>query len=409
MRILIVGFNFHPELTGIGKYTGELVAHLVGIGHQVRVITTPPYYPHWRVQPGYKAWQYRQENWQGARIFRCPVWVPTRPTGMKRLFYSLSFALSSLPALFGQWGWKPHLVLCIAPSIFNAPFAWTLARLSGAAAWLHIQDFELDAAANLGMLPANHPMVKFAGWAERWLLGRFDKISTISNRMLARLAQKGVASGKMFLFPNWVDTGLIFPFPASQTAFKNELQIPVDKIIALYAGNMGHKQGLETVIAAARQLQAESKIHFVLCGDGAVRPDLENAAKGLPNVQFLPLQPFDKLNQLLNSADIHILPQRADAADLVMPSKLSGMFASGKVVIAAANPGTEVAEVVGQLGVLLPPEDAPALADAIRALANDPARMRSLGQAGRDWVVAHWSKEKVLDDYCEYLAKYIET
>ncbi len=409
LKILILGLNFHPELTGIGKYTGELAAYLAGRGHTIRVITTPPYYPHWRVQPGYRGWQYRQENWQGVWVLRCPLWVPGRPSGIKRLLHLFSFALSSFPVLLGQCFWRPNLILCIAPSFFNAPFALFTARLSGAKAWLHIQDFELDAAANLGMLPANPLIVKLAGWAERWLLSRFDQISTISNRMLARLAQKGVAPEKTFLFPNWVETGLIFPLSVDLRPFKKKLNIPCDKIIVLFSGNMGHKQGLENVIETARHLQAQAKIHFVLCGDGALRSDLESDAEGLPNVQFLPLQPLEKLNQLFNVADIHVLPQRADVADLVMPSKLSGMLASGKAVIAAANPGTEVAEIVGRLGVVVPPEDALALADAILRLADDPERMRSLGQKGLSWVVANWSREKVLNDYCEYMTNNVES
>lgn len=408
LKILIVGLNFHPELTGIGKYTGELAAYLVGNGHQVRVITTPPYYPYWQVQPGYGGWQYRKENWQGVWVLRCPLWVPSQPSGIKRLLLLFSFALTSIPVLLGQCPWRPNLILSIAPSFFNAPFALFTARLSGAKAWLHIQDFELDAAANLGFLPANHLMAKLAGWAERWLLGRFDQISTISSRMLARLAQKGVALEKTFLFPNWVDAGLIFPLSASQKPLKKEWNIPDDKIIVLYSGNMGHKQGLENVIEAARHLQIQAKIHFVLCGAGALRSDLESDAKGLPNVQFLPLQPLEELNQLLNIADIHILPQRADAADLVMPSKLSGILASGKAVIATADSGTEVAEIVGRLGVVVPPQDALALADAILGLADDPERMRSLGQKGLSWVVENWSKEKVLNDFCEYMINHVD-
>jgi colanic acid biosynthesis glycosyl transferase WcaI len=409
MRVLIVGINFLPELTGIGKYTGELAVYLAGSGHQVRVITTPPYYPHWQVQPGYCWWRYRQENWQGVRVFRCPLWVPRRPSGIKRLVHLLSFALTSFPVLLWHCSWRPNLILCIAPSFLNAPFALFTARLSGAKVWLHIQDFELDAAANLGILPASHQITKLAGWAERSLLRSFDKISTISNRMLARLAQKGVEAEKTFIFPNWVDTGLIFPLSApGKSLLKNELCIPDGKVIVLYSGNMGHKQGLENVIEAARHLQSQAKIHFVLCGDGAVRSDLESNAEGLPNVQFLPLQPLEKLNQLLNIADIHILPQRADAADLVLPSKLSGMLASGKAVIATANPGTEVAEIVGQLGVIVPPEDARALANATLELANDPEKRRLLGEKGLSWVAANWSKEKVLHGYCEYLTNYVE-
>jgi colanic acid biosynthesis glycosyl transferase WcaI len=401
MRILLVGINFSPELTGIGKYTGEMADYLNHAGNQVRVVTAPPYYPQWQVQSGYKWWQYQREDWNGIQVFRCPLWVPYRPTGLKRLLHLFSFALSSLPVLLGQALWRPDVVLCVAPALMNAPFALITARLSGAKAWLHVQDFELDAAANLGMLPANNLITKLSEWVERWLLRRFDRVSTISNRMLARLSQKGIALEKAVLFPNWVDTKLIFPLSATQNKLRKEFNISDDKIIVLYAGNMGHKQGLEVVVEAARQLQVHANIHFIFSGDGATRRDLEIFATGLTNVQFQPLQPLEKLNNLLNMADIHILPQRADAADLVMPSKLSGMLASGKAVIATANPGTEVAEIVGRLGVIVSPQDGSALATAILRLVEDPDLRRSLGQKGLAWVVANWSKEKVLQDFCE--------
>ena len=407
MRILILGLNFHPELTGIGKYTGELAIYLGAKGHQVHVITSPPYYPHWQIQPGYSRWWYHQEYLQSVKVFRCPLWVPRKPSGIKRLLHLLTFALTSFPILLGQCFWKPNLILCIAPTILNAPFALFAARLCRANVWLHVQDFELDAASFLGLLPANNLITRVAGRVERSLLKHFDKISTISNRMLARLLQKEVPAENILLFPNWVDTKLIFPLPESQATLRKEFFIPCDKTIVLYSGNMGHKQGLEIVIETAKLLNKQSNIHFVLCGEGALRSDLEKDSQGLDNVQFLALQPIEKLNQLLNIADIHLLPQRADAADLVMPSKLSGMLASGKAVIATANPGTEVAEIVGMLGVVISPNDAKAMADAILELANNPERMCILGEKGRSWVIANWSKKKVLDNYCDFLSKGI--
>jgi colanic acid biosynthesis glycosyl transferase WcaI len=403
MRILIVGINFYPEMTGIGKYTGEMATYLSQAGHQTRVVTAPPYYPYWQVQPGYKWWGYRRENWNGVQVFRCPLWVPSQPTGFKRLLHLSTFALSSLPVLLGQVLWQPEIVLCIAPALMNAPFALIIARLCGAKAWLHIQDFELDAAANLGMLPADHSFTKFAAQVEHWLLNSFEYVSSISNRMLARLAQKGVAPEKTVLFPNWVDTEVIFPSSAAGEMMRKDLSITSDKIIVLYSGNMGYKQGLEVVVETAGLLRSYTNIYFMFCGDGAIRHSLEIATKDLPNVRFLPLQPLERLNALLNMADIHILPQRADAADLVMPSKLSGMLASGKPVIATAKPETGVSEIVKQLGVVVPPQDVSTLANTIIRLAEDPDLRYCMGQKGLNWVMANWSKEKVLQDFCEQI------
>lgn len=254
MRILILGLNFHPELTGIGKYTGELGAWLSGAGHQLRVVTTPPYYPYWRVQSGYRWWQYRHEKAGGMHVYRCPLWVPARPSGIKRLVHLLSFAVSSLPVLLSQVQWHADVVICIAPAFFCAPFAWIAARISGAKVWLHIQDFELDAATNLGLLPSGHVLTAFASAVERWLLGRFDRVSTISGRMVARLVEKGLSPEKTYLFPNWVDTRSIFTWSADRQSFRELLGIPDDQVVILYSGNMGQKQGLECLVEAAKRL-----------------------------------------------------------------------------------------------------------------------------------------------------------
>ena len=228
MRVLIVGINFAPELTGIGKFSGEMAEFLYKDLNEIRIITTPPYYPHWKVQDGYHWWKYTLEIWGGLKIWRCPLWVPSRPSGLKRLVHLFSFAISSLPVLFSQVIWKPDLILCVAPTIFSAPFVLAAARMGGAKTWLHIQDFELDAATALGMLPAGDMLNPIFGKIESALIRGFNRVSTISGRMLERLAQKGVPKNKIVLFPNWVDTSTIFPLDGPNP-LKKELQIIVAK------------------------------------------------------------------------------------------------------------------------------------------------------------------------------------
>jgi colanic acid biosynthesis glycosyl transferase WcaI len=147
----------------------------------------------------------------------------------------------------------------------------------------------------------------------------------------------------------------------------------------------------------AAHLAHRNDIVFVVCGEGVMKDKLEAAAAGLANVRFLPLQPFDRLGELLCLADIHLLPQSADAADLVLPSKLSGMLASGRPVISTCRPGTEIGSVVAQCGMVVPPADSKALADAIGALADDPDRRAELGRAGRAFAEAHFELDSVLE------------
>ncbi len=137
-------------------------------------------------------------------------------------------------------------------------------------------------------------------------------------------------------------------------------------------------------------------MRFVFCGNGAGRADLEARCAGLPNVTFLDLQPLERLGDLLTCADIHLLPQRADAADLVMPSKLTGMLASGRPVVVTAHPGTEVARVVEGCGRVVPPEQADVFADAIAALADDAEQRARFGAAARRYAEENLDKDAVL-------------
>jgi colanic acid biosynthesis glycosyl transferase WcaI len=402
MRILIQGINFTPELVGIGKYTGELASFLNMHGHEVRVVTTPPYYPQWSVAQDYSKWKFQKERLNGLEVFRCPIWVPNNPSGSQRLLHLLSYALSSFPVMVVQSFWKPDIIITIAPAIFSALTTILVARLVGSKTWLHIQDFELDAALALGLLPEKDTLQKFAQFFESKLMTGYDQVSTISELMIDRLYIKGVEADKAVLFPNWVDTNEIFPL-SEPSPYRTELGYSDNKIIILYSGNMGQKQGLEILIDAARLCLGDDRIVFVLCGEGSVKSNLEHRASGLSNIRFLPLQPIHKLNDLLNLADIHVLPQRADASDLVMPSKLTGMLASGRPVVATAFPGTQIAKVVSTTGVVVPPGEPHQLARAIKSLVDDEQLRLNFGDRGHSYVKEHWGKESVLLDFLRQL------
>jgi colanic acid biosynthesis glycosyl transferase WcaI len=394
MKILLYGINFAPELTGTGKYTAEMAAWLALRGHEVAVITAPPYYPQWKVHAGYSGKRYSNEIWQGVEVDRAPLWVPAKPSGAKRLLHLASFAASSLPLLIRHAMRRPDVMLVVEPALFCAPATWLLARLCGARAWLHIQDFEVDAAFELGVLKGK-AVKRLVSAAEGWLMRRFDRVSTISTRMLERAQSKGVQAQRLVPLFNWIDLNAITPQP-SATAFRRELGIDDNAIVALYSGNMGAKQGLETLAGVARVLRKNTRIHFLFCGQGPGRGPLQAQCADLPNVHFIDLQPMARLNELLCTADIHLLPQRRDAADLVMPSKLTGMLASGRPVVCGAAPGTELASVVGQCGIVVDPENVRAMARATTSLATLASRRAALGAAARQYAVSHLGIDSVL-------------
>lgn len=399
MKILLYGINHSPELTGIGKYTGELAAWLAARGHEVRVVTAPPYYPEWRVHEGFRSAYFSREERDGVQVWRCPLWVPAKPRGTTRLLHLASFAASSFPVMLRQVFWRADVVWVVEPSLFCAPTALLVSKLSGSKSWLHIQDFEIDAAFELGILGQ--------GWGRNWalriesaLMRRFDVVSTISLRMLERLGTKGVGGGA--LFPNWVDTEEIYPL-GRPSVLREKLGIGSEDVVALYSGNMGGKQGLEilsdVVRVCASSGNAKNKLRFVFCGRGPGRAAIEGSCSGFSNVMFLDLVPSEQLNDLLNLADIHLLPQRGDVADLVMPSKLNGMMASGRPVLATAAPGTQVATVLLGRGISVLPGDAEGMSAALLALAQDGDLRIRLGVAARRYAVDALGKEAILQSF----------
>lgn len=395
MKILIYSANFAPEPVGIGKYSGEMAAWLAAQGHEVRVVAAPPYYPAWALGEGYAAWPpYRREQWQGVDVWRAPLWVPRSPSGLTRVLHLLTFAVSSLPVMLWQALWRPDVVMTVAPALLCAPTGWLVARLCGAKAWLHIQDFEVDVAFQMGMLKGAL-FKKIVLYTERRLLRKFDSVSSISLRMLEKLREKGVAEEKIRFFPNWVDIAHIYPL-VEPSEYRAELAIEQGVKVVLFSGTMGSKQGLMVIPDAARQLAHRKDIIFVVCGNGVHKQHLEAASAGLTNVRFLPLQPFERLGQLLGLADIHLLPQSPEAADLVLPSKLSGMLASGHAVIATCSENTEIAKVVSLCGLVVAPEDGIQLANAIEKLIDDDEKRLKLGVEARHYAKANFEKNGVL-------------
>ena len=397
MKILVYGLNYQPELIGAGKYTGEMCRHLRQVGHDVKVVTAPPYYPAWRVSKPYSSHFYRTEMLDGVSIIRCPLYVPKSQRGLKRILHHLSFALTSAPAVIAAaLRFKPDIVLTVAPSIMTAPAAVVAGRLSGAMKWLHVQDFEIDAAFDLGFVSGTG-FKRAALSAERFILQRFDVASTISPKMIELLQSKGVEPARCIEMREGVDTNAIRPIDKTKSTIRKQFGIPDGAKIALYAGGMGSKQGLEYLVEAARALAGpRPDIMFVLCGAGSMKEQLQAWTKDLPNVKLLGVQPDDIYGELLAAADIHLLPQKPEVNDLVLPAKVAYMEASGNPVIAMAKQNTQLYAELESVGILIEPGDIVALTEALMRLADDPDLRARLGRKGRDRALEHWDSATTL-------------
>jgi colanic acid biosynthesis glycosyl transferase WcaI len=399
-RILILGLNYAPEEVGIARYTSGMARGLARRGRHVSVVAGHPYYPQWRRYPGFGGgWKRSLE--QGVEVVRCPHYVPRAPSGAKRLMHLASFALAALPAMLRAAlapRRRPDLVMCIAPALAGMPVAWLAARISAAPLWLHVQDFEVDAAFATGLIERRGIgglLGPAALRAERRLLRAADRVSTIGPQMIERLVQKGVARERIAEVRNWAD-GSIAPDPSRGGSFREEWSLGTRKI-ALYSGTISNKQGINLLVEAAQRLEHRDDIAILICGEGAGREALERAAARCPNLVIKDLQPTERMRELLGLAHVHLLPQLAEAADLVLPSKLANMLASGRPVVATAHAGTGLHEELQGCGLCTPPGDGAALAGAIAELVDDPGRAAELGEQGRLRAAARWSEAEILD------------
>jgi colanic acid biosynthesis glycosyl transferase WcaI len=396
VRILLCGINYAPDCIGVAKYNTELCEWLRENGNDVRVVTAPPYYPGWSVPSAYRALSFRHDEIHGVSLTRAPIYVPRKPSGFARLLHHATFAFTSaLPVIAQAREWRPHLTFSVAPSLMSAATIAAVARHVGARSWLHVQDLEVDAAFDLGLL--SNRLLRGAMLAvEHRLLRAFDRVSTIAPEMRHRLEEKGVERWRLRDLPNWTDTSDITP-GGRITDLRKELKLACSDVVALYAGTMSNKQGLDLIVETARIVAgSDPHVHFVLCGDGPDKARLQEIAKDLGNVQFIGLQTNGRLSQLLNTADMHLIPQRSEAADLVLPSKLGGILASGRPVITMATPGTGLAREVVGAGILVCPGDVAELAAAVRTLTRNADLRQRLGNAARERAVARWDKTRIL-------------
>ncbi len=401
MKILVYGINYSPELTGIGKYTGEMVEWMARQGHEVRVITAPPYYPEWQVGKHYSSWRYRREE-GAATVWRCPLYVPKQPSTLKRLIHLGSFALSSFFPLMAQRRWKPDRIIGVVPTLFCTPGMRLLGKLSGARTLLHIQDYEVDAMLGLGMAGKGKggKVARLASAFERSGLHNVDYVSTISRSMMNKAQEKGVAAEKVIFFPNWSEvTRFRDVTPADVAALRAQLGLAEAHKIVLYSGNIGEKQGLENVIDAAAAL-SDKPWQFVIVGQGGGKARLEKMARerGLQNIQFFPLQSYDALPALLKMADCHLVVQKRGAADAVLPSKLTNILAVGGNAVITAEAHTELGQLCTSLpgiAVCVEPESVPALVAGIEQALTMPKE----NTVARDYAERTIEKENVLSQF----------
>ena len=394
MKISLVSLNYSPELTGIGKYNGEMCPWLSQRGDHVRVLCAPPYYPEWQVHKGYSGGWYSFSEQDGVQVIRCPLYVPKTPTTLKRLLHLASFATSSSLFLFKGVFKKPEVVIVVEPTLFVVPSVLLFCKVTGAKSVLHIQDYEVDAMFGLGMGGKTSGLLsRFAFGVERWLMSKFDAVSTISLSMMDKAREKGVSDDQLIFFPNWSDTDFVNP-DVDGLSLRESWGLKESEKVVLYAGNIGAKQGLELVIEAAKRYISRTEVKFFVVGAGAYVKQLQALSydAGLTNITFKPLQAWEDVPAMLSMADVHLVIQRKGAADAVLPSKLTNILSAGGNAVVTAESDTELGRLAEQypgIYTCVEPEDIDAFCEGLDV---------ELSKTGTNTVARKYAEENLNKD-----------
>ncbi|RYC68547.1 WcaI family glycosyltransferase [Spirosoma sordidisoli] len=400
LKLLFYAANFTPELTGSGKYNGELVDWLAQRGHSIDVITTHPHYPKWKIDPAYRGKLWTVDKLNNVTIYRCPLYVPMNPSGFKRILHEISFAVSSFPVWLKVFFSNYDAVVCVSPPMFIGLLPYLYGKLKHIPYLFHIQDLQVDAARTLGLIK-NERLLYLLGNIEKFLLKKATVVSSIGLGMRHMILSKGVQSNKFFMLPNWVDTKFIRPLNKHES-FRSLYGFQPSDLVIMYAGNLGAKQGLEILLDVAEILISNKSIKFLINGEGAIKQMLlvDSHKRKLSNVFFGPGVPYEDLPRLMSTADIHVVIQKRGMTNIVMPSKLTTILASGGVTIVTAEESSLLAQqlISDNVALIVQPESAVLLAQAILDLAISDNLVK-LKENARRYAVLMLNKDTLLLPY----------
>lgn len=388
LDITFIGLNFAPEDSAIGQYSSEWVQQLESDGHNVTVVTGFPYYPQWSVFKQYKNKpRFLQEHIGSTKILRYKQYVPKAPTFFKRIVHIIDFTLGSFFNLFKIK--KCDLVIAVVPFTTSAFLGWVQKKRFNSKFWIHVQDFEFDAA----LLSKESAKVSFAFSLlfriESWLFNSPNVVSTISHSMIARLRKK--SNNSVFYLPNWINPEIINPLAANSHKYTNS-----SKIILLYSGNIGEKQDWNSFVTFCNDINQDN-YEIIIVGEGSKKNWLLERTIHLSNIKHYPPVEYSELSDLLCSVDVHLLFQKPGFLDIVMPSKVLGMMASAKPSLIIGHRESEINNIFKSINIgLYFDVYTKEVITQLDQLTRQNLKMKEMGDNARAYVLENFSKHNIL-------------
>lgn len=404
MKILVTSINFHPDHSGIALYSTDLPVYFAEKGHTVTMVTAFPYYPQWKKRKEDERRLFGKEIFKGVTTLRGYIYVPYSVTTLTRIVHELSFIFFAFLNFIRAR--RQDCIVIISPPLLLGLVGVFFKKLWDAKLVFHIQDLQPDAALSLGMVKESL-LIKVLKKAEAFIYRNSDRVVTISRGMQEKLASKGVPENKLALFYNWIDVADASA-PREKGLFRGEYPYLRGKFIIVYAGNIGIKQGVDTLIELAEATVENENVHYVIIGEGADKPRLIKIAakKMLNNLTFLPFMGQNKYFEMLQDIDIFFISQRSGSGNVFFPSKLLGIMAHAKPMLISADLNSELATVIcnAHCGLVAAAGDVNGLRKHVETALMDRARLRQMGDNGYT-LVKQYDREVVLSSFLSDIIK----
>lgn len=407
MNILLLTAYFPPDTGSAAHLFYELGVALTREGHMVSVLTSFPSYHAQGDLRRYRGRLWMVEEVDGIRVAR--VVAPNLPRHIPFARGIWQFSLAMAFALGGMRLPRQDVALVYSPPLPLGLTAWWLKFSRKVPFVLNVQDLFPQSVIDLGIL-RNRWLIRFFEGMERFVYRQADHITVHSPGNRDHVVGKGAPLNRVTVVPNWVDTEFIHP-GERHNGFSREHNLD-DKFVVSFAGILGYSQDLDVVLEAAKLLHRYSDIQFLIVGDGVEKPRLERKAveMGLRNVRFVPMQPRHRYPEVLNASDVCLATLHAEVRTPVVPSKMLGIMAAARPVVAAMNLDGDAPRLIeaAQCGLVVPPEDSQALAEAVLALYNNETLRVSLGQNGRRYAEEHLSLKVAARRYIAIFTQIVQ-
>ena len=406
MHVLLLALNYYPDKLGNAPLMTGLCEGLVKRGHDVTVVCAFPHHESGRIESKYRGKLFARDTHNGVNILRVWLYAPQGRTLAKMANYA-SFTATALAA--ASTIRKVDVIFTPSPPLTLGIVDQLLSRFRRIPFVYNLQDLFPEAAIRLGVM-TNPAMVKGFEKLEKHVYRKAAHLSVISESFREHCQSRGVPRDKISVIPNYTDTDFITPQPKNKNRFRTEYNLS-KRFVVQFSGRMGYSQGLETVVDAWRRLADLPDIRLMLVGDGQARPMLEDELGNDARVIMLPVQPRAELPALLGAADVGLAPLRHGMAGTSVPSKIFGIMAAARPVIAGVDIGSDAQTLIetAQCGYVVPPEDPEALAKRIRHLYLNRRHAVSMGRRGRRYAVENHSQDVVVDQYESMLNNVIAT